>query len=96
MAEGREIDLNRELMVDGNAVAGLLDSVFGVEMTPAEAKCAHCGRVSAVGAMLAFTHAPAVVLRCPVCENIVARVSKTPYASFVDIRGAVYMRLSGE
>ncbi len=96
MSDHREVDRNRELMVDGNAVAGLLRSVFGVEMTTAPAQCAHCGKVSPMGALLAFTHAPAVVLRCPFCENVVARVSATPHGNFIDLRGATYVRLSRE
>jgi hypothetical protein len=93
MAKGREMDANRELMVDGNAVAGMLRSVFGVEMTTAVEECANCGNLSEVGGLLAFVHAPAVVLRCPFCENVVARVSQTPYATYVDIRGAAYVRM---
>jgi hypothetical protein len=92
MPTGREMDLNRELMVDGNAVAGMLMSVFGAEVTTAPAQCAHCGEVSELGALLAFIHAPAVVLRCPFCENVVARVSRTPHGRYVDLRGAVFVR----
>ena len=40
-------DLNRALMLDGNAVAGLLREVFALEMTASPTKCAHCGAVSA-------------------------------------------------
>ena len=32
-----------ELMLDGNAVAGLLQEVFAVEMTTAVGTCASCG-----------------------------------------------------
>ena len=93
MSAEREMDLNRELMVDGNAVAGLLRSVFGTEMTTSRAQCAHCGKVSEFGRLLAFTHAPAVVLRCPFCEHVVARISETPHGSYVDLRGSTYLRL---
>jgi hypothetical protein len=49
------------------------------------------------GALLAFTqHKPAVVLRCPACENVVMRVSPTPAGTFLDLRGAAYVRLGGE
>jgi predicted Zn-ribbon and HTH transcriptional regulator len=97
MAVPGEMDANRELMVDGNAVAGLLRSIFGTEMTVAPARCAHCGTVSEVGALLAFAqHKPAVVLRCPACENVVMRVSPTPAGTFLDLRGAAYVRLGGE
>jgi hypothetical protein len=38
------------LMLDGNAVAGLLQEVFAVEMTTATVSCNACGRTEAVGA----------------------------------------------
>ena len=39
-----------ELMLDGNAVAGLLQEVFAVEMTTAVGTCGGCGASEAVGA----------------------------------------------
>jgi predicted Zn-ribbon and HTH transcriptional regulator len=87
------MDLNRELMLDGNAVAGLLRETFGAEMTLAPAQCEGCGHVSDVGELLAFTHAPAVVLRCPECEHVMLRVSRTPHGTYVDARGSRYLRL---
>src|SRR5262249_55434621 len=67
-------DLNRALMLDGNAVAGLLREVFALEMTANPAKCAHCGAVGALGTLLAFTQAPGVVLGCPGCEQVMLRI----------------------
>jgi hypothetical protein len=86
-------DLNRALMLDGNAVAGLLREVFALEMTPSPAKCAHCGAVGALGTLLAFTQAPGVVLRCPACEQVMLRIVETTDAIYVDARGAAYLRL---
>jgi hypothetical protein len=87
-------DLNRELMLDANAVAGLFQEIFGVEMTAAPTECAHCGNTAEVGTLLAFTHAPGVVLRCSTCENVMLRIVQTPSATFLDARGAVYLRLT--
>jgi hypothetical protein len=89
-----ERDVNRELMLDGNAVAGLLHDIFGLEMTDLPAECAHCGSVSALGELLAFTQAPGAVLRCPDCEEVVARIVQTPGAIYLDLRGAAYLRLA--
>jgi Family of unknown function (DUF6510) len=58
-------DRNRELMLDGNAVAGELREMFSVEVTTGEGECAGCGKTHAMGALLAFTHGPGIVLRCP-------------------------------
>ncbi len=86
-------DVNQELMLDGNAAAGMLRDIFGAEMTTNTSQCAHCGSVGAMGRLLAFTQAPGVVLRCPDCENIVMRIVETPGAIYVDARGAAYVRL---
>jgi Family of unknown function (DUF6510) len=40
------------LMLDGNAVAGLLREIFAVEMTTAIGTCNGCGAVDAVGAVV--------------------------------------------
>jgi hypothetical protein len=85
--------MNHELMVDGNAVAGLLQDVFGLEMTASPAECAHCGQVNELGALLAFTQAPGAVLRCPACEEVVLRIVETPNAIYLDARGAARIRL---
>ena len=86
-------DANHELMVDGNAAAGVLFEVFGTEMTAAPTECATCGNEGALGTLLAFTEGPGIVLRCPACENVVLRVVETPGAFILDARGAVYLRL---
>jgi uncharacterized protein DUF6510 len=86
-------DVNRDLMVDGNAVAGLLQEIFGLEMTANPAECANCGQVNALGALLAFTQAPGAVLRCPACEEVMLRIVETPDAIYLDARGAAQIRL---
>jgi hypothetical protein len=87
-------DINRELMLDANATAGLLFEIFGVEMTDSPAECAHCGNEGELGTLLAFTQGPGIVLRCSACENVVLRIVQTPEATYLDARGAVYLRLS--
>jgi hypothetical protein len=87
------VDVNSQLMLDGNAVAGLMYDLFGVEMTASPTECAHCGREGQIGTLLAFTQAPGVVLRCPACENVMIRIVQTPDAIYIDARGAVYLRL---
>jgi uncharacterized protein DUF6510 len=87
-------DINRELMLDANATAGLLYEIFGTEMTASPMECATCGYESEVGDLLAFTQGPGVVLRCSTCENVVLRIVQTPEAIYLDARGAVYLRLA--
>ena len=91
---GITMDMNRELMLDANAVAGVLEDVFGVEMTAAPTECASCGNEGQVGTLLAFSQGPGIVLRCPACENVVLRIVQAPDAIYLDARGAVYLRLA--
>jgi hypothetical protein len=63
------------LMLDGNAVAGLLQEVFAVEMTTAVGTCGNCGARDAVGAMHVYRGA-GTVLRCPHCDNALVTIVK--------------------
>jgi hypothetical protein len=87
-------DINRELMLDANATAGILYEIFGVEMTASPTECANCGNEGEVGELLAFTQGPGIVLRCSTCENVVLRIVQTTEAIYLDARGAVYLRLA--
>ena len=85
-------DLAHELMLDGNAVAGILQEIFAVEMTASPTQCANCGKEGEMGSLLAFTHAPGIVLRCPGCQEVMIRIVTTPQAIYFEARGAVYLR----
>jgi len=87
-------DMNTALMVDGNAVAGQLEQIFGRDMTMTVARCAGCARDAAMGALLAFIRGPGVVLRCPACQNAIARIVETPTAIYLEARGATYLRMA--
>ncbi len=89
-----EMDLNRSLMVDGNAAAGMLEEIFSMEMTASPTECVHCGYEGEVGTLLAFIAAPGLVLRCPGCENVILRIVTTPRGVYVEVRGAVFLRMA--
>jgi hypothetical protein len=61
------------LMLDGNAVAGLLQEVFAVEMTTALGTCGSCGATEAVGAIHVYRGA-GLVLRCPHCDTVLMKI----------------------
>jgi hypothetical protein len=82
--------VDREL--DGNALAGLLESLFGGDMTAIPGQCAHCHTVNMVGAMRAYMGGPGAVLRCPACDEVVLRIVATAESTYVDARGAAYLR----
>ena len=64
------------LMLDGNAVAGLLQEVFAVEMTTALGTCGKCGATDAVGATHVYRGA-GIVLRCPHCDSALVTIVKS-------------------
>ena len=57
------------LWLDGNAVAGLLQELFGTELTDMPHGCGSCGAVRAIGAHRLHRGA-GVVLRCLVCSDV--------------------------
>ena len=87
------VDETQSLMLDGNALAGLLHELFDVEMTIAPVECATCGRYGELGSLWAFAESPGYVLRCPGCQNIVFRMTVTPDHIYLDARGAAYLRI---
>jgi hypothetical protein len=85
------VEGTQSLMLDGNALAGLLYELFYAEMTVAPVECATCGRLGEMGSLWAFVESPGYILRCPGCQNIIMRISMTPEQVFVDARGAAYV-----
>lgn len=84
-------DETQSLMLDGNAMAGLLHELFDAEMTVSPVECANCGRVGELGSLWAFVETPGYVMRCPGCTNIVIRLTVTPSLVYLDARGAAYL-----
>jgi Zn finger protein HypA/HybF involved in hydrogenase expression len=75
-----------ELMLDGNAVAGLLAEVFAVEMTTARGTCDGCGAVEPLGAVHVYK-AAGYVLRCPHCDAVLAKLVTDGSRTWADLRG---------
>lgn len=81
------------LTLDANAVAGMLQEIFGSEMTNVASQCAHCGNHAEMGTLRAYIGL-GVVLRCSVCHEIVIRIATTADGRHrVDIRGAAFLSL---
>ena len=74
------------LMLDGNAVAGLLQEVFAVEMTTAIATCGACGAAEAIGATQVFRGA-GIVMRCPHCDNALVTIVKDDTRVWIGFAG---------
>ena len=80
--------------LDANAVAGMLEALFGRDMTAADSRCAACGRKGEVGTLLAYTMAPGIVLRCPACSAVMLRMVETPRGTLVEAKGLSYLRIT--
>ena len=80
--------------LDGNALGGALAALFGDDMTTTPGSCAHCGTVSVIAEMRAYVQAPGRILRCRTCDGVVIRIVETPEATYIDARGAAYLRLA--
>ena len=94
MRKEMQNDLNRALMLDGNAAASLLQRCFGTDVTASPVQCDGCGREGLLGDVRAYTQAPGLVLRCKHCDAVMLRVVETPEALYLDARGLTYLRLS--
>ncbi len=81
-------DLPAARRLDGNAAAGLMADLFAVDLTEARSRCAACGTTSMLGAHHLYADAPALVLRCPGCTEVVLRFSAQQGRILLDLRGA--------
>ena len=73
-------------MLDGNAIAGLLQEVFAVEVTSAIGTCAACGADEAMGATHVYRGA-GVVMRCPHCDNPLVKIVRSDDRLWIDLSG---------
>jgi hypothetical protein len=80
------------LMLDGNAVAGLLQEAFAVEMTTALGTCNHCGASEPIGAVRVFLGAGAV-LRCPHCDNALVKIVRGDERMWMSLPGVRSLEL---
>lgn len=85
--------MDQELMLDGNAAAGLLEELFGRDMTMSLSRCATCGEQGELATSHAYVKAPGFVLRCKICDAVMLRIVSTPEAYFVDARGMTNLRI---
>jgi NAD-dependent SIR2 family protein deacetylase len=63
--------------LDGNAAAGVLQDVFGTDLTTAVATCVHCGAAAPLAMARAYMRGPGTVLRCPHCDQMLMAIAWT-------------------
>src|SRR3712207_9547873 len=79
--------------LDGNAAAGVLREVLAVDPTTAISTCAHCGNPAPLGAHLVYADAPALVLRCPGCMQVVLRCASDDGGVRLEMSGVRPLRM---
>jgi hypothetical protein len=79
--------------LDGNAAGGALAELFAADLTAARSRCASCGTTEALGAHHLYADAPALVLRCPSCTEVVLRFASQEGRLLLDLRGAALLTI---
>lgn len=79
--------------VDGNAAAGAFAEVLGFDVTTATVTCPGCGDVSSFAESHVYSRAPGIVVRCPRCDDVLARLVQTATDVWLDFRGALCWRV---
>jgi hypothetical protein len=85
--------MTEPIHVDGNAVAGDFAEVLGFDATTATLTCAGCGRVGVFAETHVYNRAPGIVVRCPGCEEVLARLVRTRTDVWLDVRGTRSWRI---
>lgn len=70
-------DVGESLVLDANAIAGLLEELLGTDATASRRGCRTCGQVHEIGRYRLYRGA-GFVLRCPACGDVAARIARSP------------------
>lgn len=73
--------------LDGNAIGGLLQEIFGREMTGAASVCGNCGDARPVAELVVYLQAPGTVVRCRTCDSVLMVFVKIHERTCVDLLG---------
>ena len=82
-----------DLRVDGNAAAGLLGAVFGLDLSAARARCEGCGMIAELGAEPAYHQSMGTVLRCRGCDSVMLVVVQGPGRYWLGLTGSTWLEI---
>lgn len=68
--------MDAELVLDGNALAGVFGELFQHDLTMARGTCRGCGRTGPLAETRVYAQAPGAVVRCPGCEAVLLVIVK--------------------
>jgi hypothetical protein len=81
------------IALDGNAIAGDLATVFGVELTAATCVCAACGASGYVAEAVVYMRGPGTVARCRACGELHIVLVTIRDVTCVDLRGLAALEM---
>jgi uncharacterized Zn finger protein len=73
--------------LDGNALGGLLQEVFGEDMTAVMTTCASCGAVAAVAQTVVYPRLQGAIARCRTCGALLIAITQVHGVKCADMRG---------
>ncbi len=73
--------------LDGNAIGGLLQEVFGTDLTDAQATCSTCGATGLVAQAVVYLDGPGNVVRCRNCSAMLMVITRIRGMNCVDLSG---------
>jgi hypothetical protein len=79
--------------LDGNAIAGTLEQLFGRDMTLSTGRCSGCGAEREVGGLSVY-RAAGIVVRCPDCDTVLLRIVEAADRMWVDFSGMSTVKIS--
>ena len=77
--------------LDGNAAAGELSRVFGMDVTAAEGQCANCGAKRRFAEAHVYVRCPGLVARCAHCGHVLLRLVNARERVLLDMRGMTHL-----
>jgi hypothetical protein len=64
-----------------------LSAIFAMDVTIAEAQCAHCGAIKRFAEAHIYMQCPGIVARCSVCQHVLLRLVNARERVFLDLGG---------
>lgn len=85
-----------EAELDGNAAAGMLQTIFPFDMTLVQVTCDGCHSTYVIAELAVYMHGMGIVLRCPSCENVLIRVAQIEGDYLLDMHGVQMLRIPAD
>ncbi|MFA6115265.1 MAG: DUF6510 family protein [Sphingomonas sp.] len=81
------------MVLDGNAAAGALGSLFAFDVTMAIVRCGNCNASGPLAELRFFGSPQAMVLRCRHCDEVNIRLLETGRTINLDLSGAARIEI---